>query len=77
MKQRYGIEPDVYDALRAAAGGSCEACGAVTDELGVDFDHHLRVVRGLLCRRCGFILGRLRDPGVLDRIAAYLRDRHQ
>lgn len=76
--KKYGITPEEYDALVAAAGGRCEICGRSQEDdgrdLNVDHDHETGKVRGLLCKRCNLALGYLGDdPALAARAADYLK----
>lgn len=75
VQGRYGLLPGDYEALYAAQGGRCWICQRATGasrRLSVDHDHKAgcghdpktgcrRCVRGLICRRCNDLLGRIRD----------------
>ncbi|MEW2245673.1 endonuclease VII domain-containing protein [Streptomyces sp. NPDC026666] len=80
----YSLPPAQHEALLTEQGGVCAVCGR-TDRSGkalaVDHDHSCcsgprscgRCVRGLLCSRCNFGLGRFSDdPGRLRSAAAYV-----
>ena len=85
----YGITPEQYRELYNAQGGRCAICRRATGRtrrLSVDHDHKAgcahpqdtgcpACVRGLLCRPCNTIVGRLRDdPQAFARGAAYLTE---
>lgn len=77
LKKRYGITPQQYQAIRNVQGSACYICGARPERLVVDHDHETRVVRGLLCRHCNFLLGNSKEsPDILRRAADYLELRH-
>lgn len=74
VRTRYGVTPDQFARLVEAAGGVCQSCGAPSDDLCLDVRARDQSVRGMVCRRCIFVLGHVhRDAGRLERIAAYLR----
>ena len=76
IKTRYGITLDEFEERLAAQGGVCAICGKVCNlsRLSVDHDHETGRVRGLLCRRCNFMLGYAKDrPETLEAGARYLR----
>lgn len=84
LAQVYSITPEVYAALYRIQGGTCAICQRATGvrkRLAVDHDHACcngptscgRCVRGLLCKSCNQMLGRMRDdPAAFRRAAAYL-----
>jgi hypothetical protein len=73
-RDRYGIEPEDYDALHAAQGGLCALCDERPAE-HVDHDHESGRVRGLLCLHCNTGLGNFRDRAdLIDRAITYLTD---
>lgn len=69
LKQSYGITLEEYDAMLAAQGGVCGACGGVETgrnaygvvSLAVDHDHETGKIRGLLCMKCNRALGLIGD----------------
>jgi len=74
---RGGVRSDAERAAALAAqGGRCAICG--TPEPGApwwsdDHDHATGKARGMLCRSCNQILGRVRDDASrLRRMAEYL-----
>ena len=73
--QRYGLTPDLYDALWAQQNGGCAICAqSLEPSLHVDHDHVTGAVRGLLCNSCNSALGLFRDNTmVLLRAVEYLR----
>jgi hypothetical protein len=74
LKRWYGIMEEQYDALLKQQGGVCAICRELNHDgekrLSVDQSHEDRRVRGLLCHRCNFAIGLLRDSGELCRRAA-------
>lgn len=78
IKERYGITSEQYWALYGAQGGACYVCARATGaarKLSVDHDHTTGYVRGLLCRPCNTMLGRMRDDSrAFERAAEYLRN---
>jgi len=80
LKARFGITQERYDEIHASQDGKCLICGATESYMGhklaVDHCHHTGKVRGLLCKGCNVGMGALRDdPALLERAAAYLRER--
>src|ERR1700757_2464970 len=62
--ERYGLTIDEYNGLYELQGGRCALCRIATGRtrrLSVDHDHKTGDVRGLLCRPCNTLLGRVRD----------------
>lgn len=60
----YGLSAGEYKLLHAYQGGKCAICRRATGKtknLAVDHDHETNVVRGLLCSRCNWFLGHIRD----------------
>lgn len=70
LRQHFGLTVAQYDAMLAAQGGCCAACGEEPKSrlmgktlisLAVDHDHATGKVRGLLCSNCNVSLGMLKD----------------
>jgi hypothetical protein len=82
LKCRYNITVEEYDHMFEQQGGLCAICGkpetakhqsGCVAHLAVDHDHKTGNVRGLLCRRCNFIVGYAKDSKeVLLRAALYM-----
>ena len=76
--RRYGITETEYTVLFESQDGVCAICGKAQfyRPLAVDHDHKTGVIRGLLCDRCNWVIGLLKDdPTILERGATYLRKR--
>jgi len=86
LKHKFGIGLKLYDEMLARQGGKCGACGA-TDagnngrRFAIDHDHGCcpgsktcgKCIRMLLCARCNYVLGRVKDDaGVLRALIVYL-----
>ena len=70
---RYKVRPALYESLYKEQLGMCAICkGTNTDgrRLHIDHDHLTGTIRGLLCLRCNFALGHLRDNIDLIKSAA-------
>lgn len=78
LKWRYGITLEDYALMLAEQGGVCAICGKEPDKarvLDVDHCHDTKTVRGLLCRSCNLVLGKMNDdPDLLRRAADYLEE---
>lgn len=76
LRSRYGISVDERDAIGERQRWLCALCFEPSRngmQLHVDHDHETGIVRGLLCAKCNWYLGKVdRDPLLLDRIRAYL-----
>jgi len=71
-KRKYGVTPEMYDAMIAASGGLCAICRKPAS-LSIDHDHSTGLVRDLLCRGCNTGLGGFKDdPSALQAAIAYL-----
>ena len=74
LKRWYGLTETQYDTLLQKQGGVCAICREPNHNgekrLSVDHSHETQHVRGLLCHRCNFAIGLLRDSGTLCRRAA-------
>lgn len=68
----YGLASGEYDELYIFQGGKCAICKKATGKtrrLSVDHDHATGYVRGLICRPCNTLLGRVADDPVFFRQA--------
>ena len=83
--KKYGLTPEMYDAIEAAQGGVCRVCDQPETSsnqfgpmrLAVDHCHETGRVRGLLCARCNRSLGLLgNDAERIQALANYARSDH-
>lgn len=76
LRRTYGITLAEYWEIFDYQSGRCGCCRREAGPLevfDVDHDHKEHVVRGLLCRHCNHrVIGRHRDPNLLDLAAQYL-----
>jgi hypothetical protein len=84
LDQVYSITAAEYAAILESQGGKCAICNRATGtkrRLAVDHDHSCcngptscgNCVRGLLCKSCNTMLGRMRDDAeTFTRAAEYL-----
>lgn len=75
LRTTYGITLAEYGVIFEFQGGVCAVCGRPPKKqaLHVDHDHVTGKVRGLVCFNCNHrVIGRVRDPEVFRRAAAYL-----
>lgn len=86
-QQKFGLEPGRYDQIYHGQGDLCALCGPWTGyngasrSLSIDHDHDCcpgktscgKCVRGLLCKHCNDLLGRIHDdPQFGLRLIAYV-----
>jgi hypothetical protein len=66
---------DEYERLLVDQERACLICRRMgTNRLAIDHDHATGFHRGLLCRRCNYVLGLVNDDiNLLLRMAAYVR----
>jgi hypothetical protein len=67
--REYGVRREAVEEIRAKQGDRCALCGQQHPE-HLDHDHANGFVRALLCQRCNFALGLMRDDPSLLRAAA-------
>lgn len=77
LKKKYGLDPDLYDAMLFAQDGCCAICRKPSAEcrrrLDVDHNHTTNKVRGLLCEDCNKMVGLAHEQTeILTRAAEYL-----
>ncbi len=77
--KKFGLTIEEYDRLFLAQNGLCAICGnpettkAGTVRLAVDHNHETNEIRGLLCNRCNWLLGLVKDsPQLLAQAITYL-----
>ena len=80
LKKRYGIDFETKKAMLAAQGGCCVGCSTTDpgkNDWHVDHRHSDGKLRGILCNRCNFALGYVKDSiDTLKNLIEYLdRDR--
>lgn len=80
LLRKYGITLEQKQQMIENQGGRCAICNKVLDNgrhTCVDHDHKTGKVRGILCRKCNFLIGHSKDnPIILSRAINYL-DRHK
>jgi hypothetical protein len=84
---RFNLSQEEYDAMFVAQGGVCAICkqpetrldntGKRIRALAVDHDHETGEVRGLLCGRCNYLLGYVRDDTELLQAAGEYLERYR
>lgn len=73
MRHKYGIGPEERNAIEVSQNGLCAIC-RTKRELVVDHDHLTGKVRGLLCKKCNWMIGFAEDSTTtLERGMAYLK----
>lgn len=73
--QKYGLPEEKYQEMYAAVDGRCQICNNHHKTLCVDHDHATGKIRGLLCTRCNFGLGNLKDDvSLLNKAIIYLQN---
>lgn len=75
-KARYGIDREEFERMARAQLGACSICGNDEKRLVVDHNHSTGKVRDLLCDRCNRAVGVVEEPGMLEKLLAYL-DKHR
>lgn len=53
--------------------GRCALCGKKFISLCVDHNHSTKIVRGLLCRPCNYVLALLESEEIMARVIEYLK----
>ena len=78
LLRTYGISLSQYNKILKNQKDCCGVCGKHKSEetrnLAVDHNHMTREIRGILCFKCNhFVIGRHRDPELLQKASDYLR----
>ncbi len=78
LEAKFGMTQPEYDEVKKAQDGVC-ICGAWTGydgstrPLSIDHDHETGIIRGLLCKHCNDLLGRVHDdPAYFKAMIRYL-----
>ncbi len=75
LKNRYGINMDIYDEMFNIQNGKCYICLDKDKKLHVDHNHETGKVRKLLCRECNQGIGFLKEnPEVIQRAYDYIME---
>lgn len=78
LHRRYGLTPEMYDAINAAQNGLCRICSRSQKSgrrLDVDHSHQTGKFRGLLCSNCNTALGLLQeDPAIIQALLKYIQE---
>lgn len=76
LRRKYGITPELYDAIAEMQGEACAICGRARpygEKLHVDHNHDKGYVRGLLCKTCNMAVGLFHDdPAVIRSALEYI-----
>jgi hypothetical protein len=73
LKKLYGLTLEEYEELCQKQEGRCAICGGVMNPPCVDHNHKTGENRGLLCVRCNFVLGEVKEnPKLLEAMIKYL-----
>jgi Recombination endonuclease VII len=76
LRERYGLTPEQYAAMRSSQGNVCAICAEPLSEglkSHVDHCHRTGAVRGILCQSCNHGIGNFRDdPERLRAAVKYL-----
>lgn len=80
IKHRYNLTPDEYNKIFTRQKGRCAICGRHQSEfkkrLYIDHNHRTKIIRGLLCCNCNFILGAAQDDiEILQSAIEYLKEK--
>lgn len=79
LKEKYGISLEDYNSMLNVQNECCKICkrhkSLFTRSLNVDHCHKTGKVRGLLCKDCNLLLGKVRDDvSVLLEAIKYLEE---
>jgi hypothetical protein len=81
LKKKYGITLEDFEQMLKNQGGVCKICKSppTKHNLCVDHDHKSKEmkIRGLLCTKCNYRLGMIKDDlQFLTSAAIYLEEAH-
>lgn len=77
IRNSYGMDKGQYNDFINSRHSRCDACGdkVAGTNRHVDHDHKTGRVRGLLCRRCNWMVGASEDGlEILTRVGDYIRN---
>jgi len=75
-RRNFGLTLAQFEEMQIAQNGQCAICQKPPKgrDLDVDHDHNTGAIRGLLCRNCNLMLGKINDRvEVLEKAIQYLR----
>ena len=76
LQNNFGLTLDEYNNKLLSQNNVCAICGDFDKDraLAVDHNHNTGQIRGLLCKSCNLILGRIKeDVNTLINMIAYLK----
>jgi hypothetical protein len=82
LKRHYGLTPEQYEAMWAAQGMKCAACGSTNPgrkngQWSLDHCHGTKKVREIVCNGCNLALGHVKDSVErLQQLIEYLDAHH-
>lgn len=78
LAKGFGLTEPEYQAVKAHQGGGCicypwTGYNGNSRPLSVDHDHETGLIRGVICKHCNDLLGRIKDdPQYFTRMVEYL-----
>lgn len=73
---RMGLTLEMHEQEVIRAAGKCMCCADPLDRINTDHDHETGFYRGILCTRCNFTLGLVKDDiDTLYKLIQYLTER--
>ena len=74
ISSKYAITPEQYDTIYSGQDGQCAICLDKHNTLCIDHNHTTGKVRGLLCRKCNFLLSHAKEnKEILFNAISYLK----
>lgn len=73
LLRRYGITPEILDAVFLAQEGKCAICRSFLAKPVIDHSHATGKFRALLCLNCNTGIGQLREnPAIMQAAIEYV-----
>lgn len=77
LRNLYGLTPEEYNYLFEKQNGCCIICGIhqseLNEKLDVEHSHDTGEVRGLACRKCNLLVGKIENNlELIDKILEYI-----